>query len=79
MFGPHQLPDVHGHIAELVAQQTPQAHEGGGIAHDLLRVGHHFTPVGGRRVEQADVPLSSSSSHKTNAGQSRPCRAHSTH
>ena len=45
MLSPDQLPDVHGDITELIAEQAAEAHEGGRIPDDLLRVGHHFTPV----------------------------------
>lgn len=55
--GPHQLPDVHGHVAKLIAEQAAQAHEGGRVAHYLLRVRHHFSPVGSSGGgEQAQSP-----------------------
>lgn len=59
MLSPDQLPDVHGHIAELVAEKTAQTHEGGGVPHDLLRIRDNFTPA--RRSsagEQTERPLS---------------------
>lgn len=69
--GSHQLPDVHGDVAELVAEQAAQAHEGRGISDDLLRVRHHFGPVGRPRAgEQAQRPASSAG--QSPAGQAAP-------
>lgn len=48
VLGPHQLPHLHSDVAELVAQQAAEAHEGRGIAHDLLCLGHHLVPMGWR-------------------------------
>lgn len=60
VFGPHQLADMHGYIAELVTQQAAQAHEGRRISHDLLCIGDDFTPAGRRRSgEQTQTPPSS--------------------
>lgn len=42
---PDQLADMHGHITELVAEEAAQAHEGGRVSDELLRVRHHFAPV----------------------------------
>ena len=64
---------MHGNITELITEQAPQTHEGGGISDDLLRVGDNFIPV--RRSwagEQAQRPLSSAG--QSPAGQPRPCR-----
>lgn len=46
MLSPHQLPHLHSDVAELVAQEAAEAHEGRGIAHDLLRLRYHLIPVG---------------------------------
>lgn len=60
VFGPHQFPDVHGDVAELVTEQAAQTHEGRRISHDLLRIRHDFTPSGRRRTgEQTQAPPSS--------------------
>lgn len=73
MLGPRQLPDVHGHIAELVAEQTPQTHEGGRVTHDLLRIRHHFAPAGGLGAgEQTQTSPSSSGGRRRQTGQSQP-------
>lgn len=48
VLSPHQLPHLHSDVAELVTQQATEAHEGRGIAHDLLRLWHHLVPVGRR-------------------------------
>lgn len=69
--GSHQLPDVHGDVAELIAEETAEAHEGGGISDDLLRVRHHFGPVGRPRAgEQTQRPPSSAG--QSPAGQTAP-------
>lgn len=49
VLGAHQLADLHGDVAELVAQQAPQAHEGRRVPHDLLGFRHHLAPGRGRR------------------------------
>lgn len=46
VLSPHQLPHLHSDVAEFVAQEAAEAHEGRGVAHDLLRLGHHLIPVG---------------------------------
>lgn len=57
MLCPGQLPDVHGHITELITEEAPEAHEGGGVSHDLLCIRHHFTPAGRSWArEQAQCP-----------------------
>lgn len=48
MLSSHQLPHLHGDVAEFVTQQAAQAHEGSGIAHDLFCLGHHLVPMGWR-------------------------------
>lgn len=70
MPGSHQLPDVHGDVAELIAEEAAEAHEGGGIADDLLRVRHHFGPVGGSRAgeETQRPPTSAAQSPAGHAG-----------
>lgn len=71
MLGAHQLPDVHGHVTELVTEQAPQTHEGGRVTHDLLRIRHHFAPAGRSGAgEQTQPPLSSGYGHRQ-TGQSR--------
>lgn len=42
---PDELAHVHGHVAELVAQQAAETHEGGRVPDEPLRVRHHFAPV----------------------------------
>ena len=37
---PDQLPHVDGHVGEVVLQQGPDRHEGGGVAHQLLCLTH---------------------------------------
>ena len=46
VLSPHQLPHLHSDVAELVAQQAAEAHEGRGVAHDLLSLWHHLVPLG---------------------------------
>lgn len=59
MLRPDELLDVHRNVTELITEQAAEAHEGGRIADDLLRVRHHFTPVRGAGVgEQTQCPLS---------------------
>lgn len=71
MPGSHQLPDVHGDVAELVAEETAEAHERGGIADDFLRVRHHFGPVRGRRAgEETQRPATAAG--QSPAGQAGP-------
>lgn len=45
VFGADQLPDVHGDVTELIAEQAAQTHERCWITDDLLCVGDHFSPV----------------------------------
>lgn len=48
MLSAHQLPQLHRDVAELVTQQAAEAHEGGGITHDLFGLGYHLVPMGWR-------------------------------
>lgn len=68
--GSHQLPYVHGDVAELIAEEAAKAHEGGGIADNLLRVRHHFSPVGGSRAGEKTQrpPTSTGQSPAAQAG-----------
>lgn len=70
MPGSHQLPHVHGDVAELIAEEAAEAHEGGGIPDYLLRVRHHFGPVGGSRAgeETERPPTSTAQSPAGHAG-----------
>lgn len=49
VVGLHQFAHLHGDIAELVTQEAPEAQEGGGVAHDPLRLRDHLAPVRSRR------------------------------
>lgn len=55
MLRPDQLPHVHGDVTELIAEKTPETHEGRRISDQLLGVRHHFAPAGqsaaGRRPQ----------------------------
>lgn len=70
---PDQLPDVHGHVTELVTEEAPEADEGGRVADDLLRVGHYFIPVR-RSWAREKTQWSLSSSGQSLARQPGPCR-----
>lgn len=76
VFGPHQFSDMHGDVADLVTEQTAQAHEGSRISHDLLRIRHDFTPAGRRRTrEQTQTsPSSPRRTPRTQESEAGTCR-----
>ena len=42
MLRADQLPYVESHCGQLVGKQTPEVEEGGRVAHNFLRLRHHF-------------------------------------
>lgn len=70
MLSPHQLPHLHSDVAELIAQQAAEAHEGRGVAHDLLRLRHHLVPVC-----RGSGGLSTPGTHREEIGEGRPPQA----
>ena len=45
VLGPDQLPHVHRDVGEVVVHERPHGHEGGGVAHQLLRVADCSVPA----------------------------------